>query len=144
LQLTVQNILYCFPVTLLVYDDECCICLQHLQRLSPQEWLLPIVVLGVDISARTNRFPRLFGCLKANMGGSEKTLDSLEFFSTDVQCRRMVLKLFRRQGWYVRTQGVLLHFCFSLYWSKLLLEMLLTLRKLFLIILCSPFFSNYI
>ena len=24
-----QNILYCFPVTLLVYDDECCICLQH-------------------------------------------------------------------------------------------------------------------
>jgi hypothetical protein len=37
LQLTVQNILYCFPVTLLVYDNECCICLQHLQRLSPQE-----------------------------------------------------------------------------------------------------------
>ena len=24
-KLTVQNILYCFPVTLLVYDDECCI-----------------------------------------------------------------------------------------------------------------------
>jgi hypothetical protein len=50
-------------VTLLVYDDECCICLQHLQRLSPQEWLLPIVVLGFDISARTNRFLRLFGLL---------------------------------------------------------------------------------
>ena len=31
------NILYCFPVILLVYDDECCICLQHLQRVSPQE-----------------------------------------------------------------------------------------------------------
>jgi sulfur relay (sulfurtransferase) DsrF/TusC family protein len=29
--------LNCFPVTLLVYDDECYICLQHLQRLSPQE-----------------------------------------------------------------------------------------------------------
>jgi hypothetical protein len=25
LQLTVQNMLYCFPLTLLVYDDECCI-----------------------------------------------------------------------------------------------------------------------
>jgi hypothetical protein len=38
--------------------------------------------------------------------------------------------------WYVRTQGVLLHFCFSLYWSKLLLDMLWALLKLFLIILC--------
>jgi hypothetical protein len=54
-------------LTLLVYDDECCICLQHLQRLSPQEWLLPIVVLGLEIYARTNRFLRLFGCLKATM-----------------------------------------------------------------------------
>jgi hypothetical protein len=44
----------------------------------------------------------------------------------------MVLKLFLRQEWYVRTEGVLLHFCFSLYWSKLLLEML----WVFLIILC--------
>ena len=128
--------LYCFPVTLLVYDDECCICLQHLQRLSPQEWLLPIVVLGFDIFARTNRFLRLFGCLKATMEGSGKILDSLEFFSTNVQCPRMVLKLFLRQGWYVRTQGVLLHFCFSLYWSKQLLEMLWALLRLFLIILC--------
>jgi hypothetical protein len=125
-----------FSMTLLVYDDECCICLQHLQRLSPHEWLLPIVVLGLDISARTNRFLRLFGCLKATMGGSGKTLDSLDFFSTDVQCSRMVLKLFLRQGWYVRTQGVLLYFCFSLYWSKLLLEILWALLKLFLIILC--------
>ena len=25
----------------------------------------------------------MFGCLKATMGGSGKTLDSLEFFSTD-------------------------------------------------------------
>jgi hypothetical protein len=41
-----------------------------------------------------------------------------------------------RQGWYMRTQGVLLHFCFSLFWSKLLLEMLLALLKLFLIIVC--------
>ena len=24
------NIFFCFPVTLLVYDDKCCICLQHL------------------------------------------------------------------------------------------------------------------
>jgi hypothetical protein len=31
--------LYCFPVTLLVYDDECYICLQHLQCLCPQGWL---------------------------------------------------------------------------------------------------------
>jgi hypothetical protein len=149
------------PLTLLVYDDECCIFLQHLQRLSPQEWLLCIVVLGFDISARTNRFLRLFSCCglqyvgeskqtpewtqkwpykkdisscepalqtvwpqsrgfqqKATMVGSGKTLDSLECFSTDVQCPRMVLKLFLRQGWYVRTQGVLSHFCFSLYWSK--------------------------
>jgi hypothetical protein len=30
---------------------------------------LPIVVLGFDISARTNRFLRMFGCLKAIMGG---------------------------------------------------------------------------
>jgi hypothetical protein len=50
----------------------------------------PIVVLGFEISARTNRFLRLFGSLKAIMGGSGRTLDSLEFFSTDV--RRMVLK----------------------------------------------------
>jgi hypothetical protein len=40
-------------------------------------------VLGLEISARTNRFLRLFGCLKATMGGSGKTLDSFEFFSTD-------------------------------------------------------------
>ena len=31
------NMLYYFPVTLLVYDDECCICLQYLQHFSPQE-----------------------------------------------------------------------------------------------------------
>jgi hypothetical protein len=67
-------------VTLLVYDDECYICLQHLQRLCPQEWLLPIVVLGLDISARTNRFLILFGCLKATMGGAGKMLYYLEFF----------------------------------------------------------------
>ena len=54
-----------FPATLLVYDDECCICLQHLQRLSPQVWLWHIVVLGLEISARINRFLRLFGCLEA-------------------------------------------------------------------------------
>jgi hypothetical protein len=47
---------------------------------SPQEWLLPIVVLGFDISAHTKRFLRLFGCLKATMGGSGKTLDSFFFF----------------------------------------------------------------
>jgi hypothetical protein len=58
------------------------------------------------------------------------------YFSTDVQCPRMVLELFLRQGWCVRMQGVLLQFCFSLYWSKLLLEMLWALLKLFLIILC--------
>jgi hypothetical protein len=48
-----------------------------------------------------------------------------------------VLKLFlRRQGWYVKTQGVILHFSSSLYWSKLLLEMLWALIKHFLIIFC--------
>jgi hypothetical protein len=31
------NYFVLISVTLLVYDDECCICLQHLQRLSPQE-----------------------------------------------------------------------------------------------------------
>ena len=67
---------------------------------------MPIVVLGLEMSARTNMFLRLFGCLNATMGG----LDSLDHFTTDVQCSRMVLKLFLRQGWYVRTQGVLLHF----------------------------------
>jgi hypothetical protein len=40
-------------------------------------------VLGFEISARTNMFLRLFGCLKATMGGSGRTLDSLEFFSTN-------------------------------------------------------------
>jgi hypothetical protein len=98
--------------------------------------LLPIVVLGLEMYAHINRFLRLFGCLKATMGGSGKTLDSLEFCSTNVKCSRMVLRLFLRQGWYVRTQGVLLHFCISLCWSKLLLEMLWALLKLFLIILC--------
>ena len=48
----------------------------------------------------------------------------------------MVLQLFLRQGWYARAQRVLLHFCLSLYWSKLLLEMLRALLKLFLLILC--------
>jgi len=37
-------------------------------------------VLGVEISARTNRFLRLFDCLKATIGVSGKILDSLEFF----------------------------------------------------------------
>jgi hypothetical protein len=31
------NYFVLFPTTLLVHDDEYCICLQHLQRLSPQE-----------------------------------------------------------------------------------------------------------
>ena len=35
---------------------------------------MPIVVLGLEISARTNMFLRLFGCLKATMGGLGKTL----------------------------------------------------------------------
>jgi hypothetical protein len=61
--------------------------MQHLQRLSPQEWLLPIVVLGLEISARTNRFLRLFGCLNATMGGSGKILDSLEYSCGDKRCK---------------------------------------------------------
>jgi hypothetical protein len=60
---------------------------------------------------------------EGNHGRLRKDLGQFGFFSTDVQCSRMVLKLFLRQGWYVRTQRVFLHFCFSLYWSKLLLEM---------------------
>jgi hypothetical protein len=36
---TASTPLYCVLFSLLVYDDECCMCLQHLQRLSPQEWL---------------------------------------------------------------------------------------------------------
>jgi hypothetical protein len=48
----------------------------------------------------------------------------------------MVLKLFRRQCWYVRKHWVLLHFCFSLYWNKLPLELLWALFKLFFILLC--------
>jgi hypothetical protein len=77
------------------------------------------------------------------MGGAGKMLYCLDFFSTDAQCSRMMLKLFLREWWYVRTQCVLLHFCFSLYWNKLPLELLWALLKLFFIILCySPFFSN--
>jgi hypothetical protein len=45
-----------------LYNDERCICLQHLLCFSPQEWLLPIVVLGLEISPRTNRILRLLGC----------------------------------------------------------------------------------
>ena len=50
---------------------------------------MPIVVLGLEISVRPNRFLRLLGCLKATMGGSGKILDSLEFVSTEVQCPRI-------------------------------------------------------
>jgi hypothetical protein len=103
-----------------------------------------LAVLGLEVATRINMFLRLFGCLKATMGGSGRTLYRLDFFSTDVQCSRMVLKLFLRQGWYVRTQWVLLHFCFSLYWSKMLLEILWALLKLFLIILCwQPLFKYF-
>jgi transcription elongation factor Elf1 len=42
---------------------------------------LPIVVLGLDISARTNRFLTLFGRLKATMGGAGKLLYCLDCFS---------------------------------------------------------------
>ena len=73
---------------------------------------------------------------EGNHGRLRKDFGQFGIFSMDVQCPRIVLKLFLRQGWYMRTQGVLLHFCFSLYWSKLLLEMLLALLKLFLIIFC--------
>ena len=61
--------------------------MQHLQRLSPQEWLLPIVVLGLEISVRTNRFLRLLGCLNATMGGSGKILDSLEYSCGEKRCK---------------------------------------------------------
>jgi hypothetical protein len=91
---------------------------------------------GLEISVRTNRFLTLFGCLKATMGGAGKLLYCLDCFSTDAQSSRMVLKLFLRGWWYVRTQWVLLHLCFSLYWNKLPLELLWALFKLFFIILC--------
>jgi hypothetical protein len=50
--------------SLLQYKEK-----QKCKRIPCVLTLLPIVVLGFDISARTNRFLRLFGCLKATMGG---------------------------------------------------------------------------
>jgi hypothetical protein len=73
---------------------------------------------------------------EGNHGRRRKDVVLFGFFSTDAQCSRMVLKLFLRQWWYVRTQWVLLHFCFSLYWNKLPLELLWALFKLFFTILC--------
>jgi hypothetical protein len=37
---------------------------------------------GLEISARTNMFLRLFGCLKATMGGSGKFFYCLDFFAS--------------------------------------------------------------
>jgi hypothetical protein len=58
LQLTVQNIVYCFPYWYMMTSVACVynICSVCLHKSD-----LPIVVLGVYISARTNRFFRLFG-----------------------------------------------------------------------------------
>ena len=41
------------------------------------------VKLGLDISAFTSELCKLSGCLKAMRGGLGKTLDSVEFFSTE-------------------------------------------------------------
>jgi hypothetical protein len=112
LQLTVQNMLYCFPLTLLVYDDECCIIMSTT--------FAAFVSTGMTLAYSCVRLRNFCPHQQVSQTvwlfeGFGKTLDSLELFSTDFQCSRMVLKLFLRQGWYVRTQGVLLHFYFSLY-----------------------------
>ena len=42
---------------------------------------MTLAVLGVEVATRTNMLLRLFGCLKATMGGSGMILYSLDFFS---------------------------------------------------------------
>ena len=48
---------------------------------------MPIVVLGLEISAHTNRFLRLFGCLKATMAweAQERLWTVWNFFEDGVE-----------------------------------------------------------
>ena len=41
---------------------------------------MTLTVLVLEVATRTNMLLRLFGCLKATMGGSGRNLYSLDFF----------------------------------------------------------------
>jgi hypothetical protein len=73
---------------------------------------------------------------EGNHGRLRKDFWQFEFFFDRCPMPTNGVEAVSQTGWYVTTHGVHLHFCFSLYGSKLLLEMLLVLLKLFLIILC--------
>ena len=66
---------------------------------------------GLNIYASTNNLRKLFGCLKAFKCGSGNIMDSVQFFTTQVQWLQMLLILFK-QCCYVRTMS---YFTFFLY-----------------------------
>jgi hypothetical protein len=83
LQLTVQNILYCFPVTLLVCDDECCIIMSTTFAAFVSTGVtLAIVVLGLEISAcRHQQVIQTVWLFEGNHGRLRKDFGQSKFLS---------------------------------------------------------------
>jgi hypothetical protein len=84
LQLTLQKILYSFPVVLLWNTCACCNWRQHLQRLSPHGLHWPTVDEGLDTAALTSVSLMLLGRRNATTGGSGNNLASVSLLSISV------------------------------------------------------------
>jgi hypothetical protein len=75
--ITLQKILYSFPVVLLWNTCACCNWRRHLQRLSPHGLHWPTVDEGLDAAALTSVSLMLLGRRKATLGGSGNNLVSV-------------------------------------------------------------------
>jgi hypothetical protein len=101
LQLTLQKILYSFPVILLWNTCACCNWRQNLQRvrLSPHGLNWPTVNEGLDTAALTSASLMSLGRRNATTGGSGNNLASVSLFSVSFQWWRTMPEIFSKERW---------------------------------------------
>ena len=97
--MTLQYILYSFPVVLLWNTCVCCNWRQHLQRLSPHGLHWSTVHEGLDAAALISVLLMLLGRRNATTGGSGNNLASVSPFSISFQWWRTMPALFSKEGW---------------------------------------------
>ena len=85
MQLTLQKILYSFPVVLLWSTCAFCNWRHHLQLLSPHGLHWPTVDEGLDTAALTSVSLMFLGRRNATTGGSGSNLASVSLFSISFQ-----------------------------------------------------------
>jgi hypothetical protein len=93
-KLTLQKILYSFPVVLLWNTCACCNWRQHLQRLSPHGLHWPTVDEGLATAALTSVSLMLLGHRNAITGGSGNNLANVSLFSIYFQWWRTMPEIF--------------------------------------------------